>query len=75
MKCDICGKDSARVRFITRGYGKGSSILVIENVPAVSCSSCSQSYLNAETLREIARIKSNRKKLAVRRPLAVAEYV
>jgi len=27
-----------------------------------------------ETLHEIERIKSNRKKMAVRRPLAVAEY-
>ena len=49
-KCDICGKDSARVRLVTRTYGKGASILVIENVPAVSCSSCGQSYLDAETL-------------------------
>ena len=74
MKCYICGKDSARVRLVTRSYGKGSGILVIENVPAVSCASCGQSYLDAETLHEIARIKSNRKRFAVRRPLAVAEY-
>ena len=74
LKCDICGKDTARTRHVTRSYGKGASLLVIENVPVISCSSCGQSYLDAETLNEIERIKSNRKKLTVRRPLAVAEY-
>ena len=74
LKCDICGKDTARTRHVTRSYGKGASILVIENVPGIGCSSCGQSYLDAETLHAIERIKSNRKKLAARRPLAVAEY-
>lgn len=74
IKCDICGKDTARMRHVTRSYGKGASILVIENVPVIRCSSCGQSYLDAETLHELDRIKSNRKKLAARRPLAVAEY-
>ena len=74
LKCDICGKDTAHTRHVTRSYGKGASILVIENVPVIGCSSCGQSYLDAETLHEIERIKSNRNKLSARRPLAVAEY-
>lgn len=74
LKCDTCGKDTARVQHITRSYGKGTGILVIENVPVINCSSCGESYLDAETQHEIERIKNNRKKLAVRRPLAVAEY-
>ena len=74
IKCDLCGKDTARAHHVTRSYGKGAGILVIESVPAISCSSCGQSYLDAETLHEIERIKNNRKRLTVRRPLAVAEY-
>lgn len=74
LKCDICGKNMARTRHVTRSYGKGTSILVIESVPVISCFSCGQSYLEAETLHEIERIKNNRKGLTVRRPLAVAEY-
>jgi len=74
MKCDLCGKDTARLRHVTRSYGKGSGILVIENVPILSCSACGQRYLEAETLHEIERIKSNRRKFAVKRQLAVAEY-
>ena len=37
MICEICGGEEARVRHMTRSYGKGSSLLVIENVPVVSC--------------------------------------
>ena len=40
MTCDICGKEGARVRHVTRSYGKGKDLLVIENVPVVSCPSC-----------------------------------
>lgn len=37
MICDSCGKEGARLRHITRSYGKGVSLLVIENVPVFSC--------------------------------------
>ena len=74
MKCDLCGKDTARVRHVTRSYGRGSGILVIENVPVISCSGCGQSYVEAATLHEIARIKGQRRTRAVKRQLAVAAY-
>ncbi|MCX7000740.1 MAG: YgiT-type zinc finger protein, partial [Candidatus Sumerlaeota bacterium] len=35
-KCDICGKAGARMRRVSRSYGRGDNILVIENVPLVS---------------------------------------
>ena len=37
MVCDVCGQEGARLRRVTRSYGKGATILVIENVPVVSC--------------------------------------
>jgi YgiT-type zinc finger domain-containing protein len=73
MICDICGKEGARTRRITRSYGKGENLLVIENVPVVSCPHCGESYLTAETLHEIERIKLHRRSFAVSRPVAVAE--
>src|ERR671927_143250 len=72
--CDNCGKPGARVRFISRSYGKGDTLLVIENVPVISCPSCGESYLTAQTLREIDRIKRQRQQLATIRPVAVAEF-
>jgi len=54
---------------------KGANLLIIENVPVVSCPHCGESYLTAETLHELERIKLHRKNLAKPRNVAVAEYV
>lgn len=75
MICDICGKTGAEIHSVTRSYGKGKSLLVIENVPVVSCPHCGESYLTADTLHEIERIKLHRKNLAKPRNVAVAEFV
>jgi YgiT-type zinc finger domain-containing protein len=74
MICDICGKEGARVRHVTRSYGKGENLLVIENVPVISCPHCGESYLTAETLHEIERIKLHRQSLATERSVSVAIF-
>lgn len=75
LVCDVCGKAGARIRHVTRSYGKGASLLVIENVPVISCPHCGVSYLTAETLHEIERIKRQRVNVAVERPVPVAVFV
>lgn len=75
MICDICGKKGAEVRYMTRSYGKGANLLIIENVPVVVCPNCGESYLTAETLHEIERIKLHRKNLAKLKSVAVAEFM
>jgi YgiT-type zinc finger domain-containing protein len=75
MICDICGKDGAEIRHMTRSYGKGANLLMIEKVPVVVCPHCGESYLTANTLHEIERIKLHRKNLAKLRSVAVAEFV
>ena len=74
MKCDNCGKEDVRIRRISRSYGKGVNLLVIENIPVVSCPHCGESYLTADTLHEIERIKVLRKNFAQERNVAVATY-
>ena len=74
MLCDICGKKGARIRRITRSYGKGANLLVVENVPVISCPHCGESYLTAETLHEIERIKLHRKDFGTARKVAVASF-
>jgi YgiT-type zinc finger domain-containing protein len=59
---------------VTRSYGNGASLLVIENVPVISCPHCGVSYLTAETLHEIERIKSHRSSFAVKRSVPVALF-
>ncbi len=75
MICDICGQEDARIRRVARSYGKGEKLLVIENVPVVSCPHCGESYLTAETLHELERIKLHRRSFAIERPVAVAAFV
>ena len=74
MICDICGSKDALIRKVTRSYGKGRRLLVIENVPVVTCPSCGESYLTADALHEIERIKFQRKRVAHPRQVAVASF-
>ena len=72
--CDVCGREGAQVRLMTRSYGKGAELLVIEDVPVVVCPHCGESYLTAETLHEIERIKLHRRSFAKPRSVSVASF-
>lgn len=74
MICDICGKEGARIRKVTEVYGKGEDLLLIEDIPMVSCPHCGESYYTAETLHEIERIKLHRNNFATERPVEVASF-
>ncbi|HFE65969.1 MAG TPA: type II toxin-antitoxin system MqsA family antitoxin [Chloroflexi bacterium] len=75
LVCDICGKEGAKIRRVSRSYGQGEDLLVIENVPVISCPHCGESYLTAETLHEIERIKLHRRSFARSRSVPVAVFV
>ena len=70
--CDVCGKNGARIFYVSKSYGKGLNLLVIEDVPIISCPHCDKSYLTAKTLHEIKNIKFNRNNFAAKRPVSVA---
>ena len=74
LKCDNCGEQEAKVRQVSRSYGSGEQLLVIEGIPLISCSSCSESYFTAETLHEVERIKLHRKGFAETKPVSVARF-
>jgi YgiT-type zinc finger domain-containing protein len=75
MVCETCGKNGAQTKYITRSYGKGANLLVIENVLVIVCPNCGENYLAAETLHEIERIKLHWRSLAKPRNVAVARFV
>ncbi len=74
MKCDICSSDGVHIRLVARTYGKGEDLLVVEDIPVISCPHCGESYLTAETLHKIERIKLNRQSLSVSRFVDVANF-
>jgi len=71
MKCDLCGKDGVKTKKVSRSYGKGLGLFIIENVPVFSCPNCGESYLSADTLHEIERIKLHKDALAKKRNVPV----
>ena len=74
MTCEICGKDGTQIRRVSRSYGHGADLFVIENIPIVSCPHCGESYLTAGTLHEIERIKLHRRSWAQERAVPVAAF-
>ncbi len=75
LACDICGQNGIRIRKVTEAHDKGKELLIIENIPMISCSKCGESYFTAETLHEIERIKLHRKNLALEKTVSVASFV
>jgi len=74
MICDNCGKKGAITKHVTRSFGKGKSILVIENVPMIVCPECGESYFTAETLHELERLRLHKKNITSRRVAPVIRY-
>ncbi len=74
MICVMCGKASAKIRRVTRSFGRGRSAFLIQGVPVVTCASCGESYLTAETLQEIERIRMHWRELSVDKKIPVAKF-
>lgn len=72
--CDSRGAPGTRIIHVTKSYGQGTNLLVIENVPVISCPQCGESYLTAQTLHELENIKRNRARIAVERKVPVAVF-
>ena len=71
MICDNCGKEGALIRKVTKSYGNGDDLIVIENIPMIHCPHCHETYLSAKTLHEIDALRLNHKG-AVSRQVKVA---
>ena len=59
---------------MTRSFGTGAHLLVIERIPMWSCPNCGESYFSAKTLHEVQRIKTLRKSVSIERPVPVAVF-
>ena len=74
MNCEICGKDTASIKRVTKSFGRGHSLVVIEDIPVLSCNSCHESYITADTAREIDRIRKNRVTVGKAKRVLVASF-
>lgn len=74
MKCELCGAQAAVGKKTTKSFGRGESLVVIENIPIIHCTSCHDSYLTADTAREIDRIRKNRRNRGKAKRVLVASF-
>ena len=73
-RCDASGKEHAEPRTVTRSFGRGGSLMIIEKIPMISCPHCGQSYFTARTLHEIERLKVLRNSVALKRDVPIAVF-
>lgn len=72
--CVHCARPGLQTRAVTRSFGKGSDLLVIEGIPAISCPHWGESWFTAQTMHEMERIMRLRKSVAVKRTVPVAMF-
>lgn len=72
--CAHCGSPSIQIKHVTRSFGKGAELLLIESILMYSFPKCGESYFSAATLHEIERIKALRKSIAITRSVPIAEF-
>lgn len=70
----MCGLEGVQVRHVTRSFGKGNRLLVVEDIPYLVCPRCGERYFTAATLREVERIKVKRSALVRRKPIPVVSF-
>jgi YgiT-type zinc finger domain-containing protein len=59
MTCPNCGQDGAYIRRSTIAFGDGDELLVVENVPLVTCRECGMDLYSAVTLHQIERLEAH----------------
>ena len=75
MTCDVCGQAGARAGHVSRAYGKGEDLIVIDQIPVVVCPSCGESYMTSHTIHEVERLKLHKRSMKPERLAPVISYV
>ena len=55
ITCPVCG-ERAETKRISKAFGHGNSLLVIEDIPMIVCRTCHEQYIASETLHEIEKL-------------------
>ncbi|MGH9801669.1 MAG: type II toxin-antitoxin system MqsA family antitoxin [Blastocatellia bacterium] len=74
LVCEICGHQAARLIKRPQVLGKGAAMIVIEDVPAISCRHCGETYLTAETMHRLDQLRRGQQTLPQRYQVPVAVF-
>ncbi len=71
----MCGEKTARAITRPHVFGRGADLLIIENVPMMTCGNCGETYLTGDILKILEDILKNQASHVTRRMVRVAEFV
>lgn len=73
MICDICGARDARVVKRNKVFGKGRKMIVIENIPFISCQTCGHTYITRDVMLTVDKIRTHSETMTVPKEVAYAK--
>lgn len=73
--CDNCGVQAARTVKRPQVLGRGTQMMLVDNVPVITCRNCGESYMTSETMHGLDNIRSKQRANSATRKVAVAEFV
>ena len=73
MTCDICGVRAARIVRRSKVFGKGRRMIVVEDIPFISCQNCKQTYVTRQVMLALDKIRTHSKTMTVPREVAYAK--
>lgn len=72
--CSFCGEQTARKVIKSHVFGRGAKMLIVEDIPTMTCSNCGQTYLTGDILKMLEEILKNQPKYVTQRTVNVAEF-
>ena len=75
VQCSLCGQFTARAVQRPQIVGKGEQMVIVENVPMLSCRHCGHDYFSLEVARRLDVIRAKPQEITTRKNFAVAELV
>jgi len=73
MICGNCGQPTAYISRSSRAFGKDGNLLVIENMPIITCRECGAEFISGLTSEQIDRWYSQYPELPTR-PVPVVTF-
>ena len=73
--CDNCGVKAARVVKRPQVLGRGTQMILVDNVPVIACRNCGENYMTGATMHQLEGIRLKQKAKNTARKIAVAEFV
>ena len=72
--CSFCGAETAYESKKSQAFGQAEKLLVIENVPTITCETCGENYMTGAALDMLDEIISNRQQYVHQRLVEVAAF-